>query len=454
MQEIRAEQVLTPEGWRENIRIVIDAEGRIESLRPDEGGDGHRVGALLPAVSNLHSHAFQRAMAGLTERRGPDPSDSFWTWRRLMYRFLDQIEPEDAEAIAALVQMEMLEAGYAASGEFHYLHHQVDGGSYDDPAEMSAAIIRAAHNSGIGLTLMPVLYQVGGCDNRPLGPGQRRFGNDPEAFLDLATRARSHLSVLPADSGFGVAPHSLRAVTVEGLKAAIDFAGDHPIHIHLAEQVAEVDEVLAARGARPVEWLLENAPVGPHWCLIHLTQMTSEETRAITKSGAVAGLCPITKSSLGDGIFNGTEFLSHGGRFGVGSDSDIQISLSEELRTLEYSQRLRDKGRAMLATESRSTGRVLFENAAHGGAQAIRRASGAVAPGMWADLIALDTDHLDLEGRRGDLLLDSWIFAGDDRMVKEVWSAGRLMVTEGRHIAREEIESRARATFRKLKDHL
>lgn len=453
MQEIWAEQALTPEGWRNDVAVVIDAEGRIESVTPDAPPAGRRVGALLPAPANVHSHAFQRAMAGLTERRGPDPSDSFWTWRRLMYRFLDQIDPDDAEAIAALVQVEMLESGYAACGEFHYLHHRVDGGRYDDPAEMSAAMVRAAEISGIGLTLMPVLYEVGGCDGRPLGPGQRRFGSTPESYADLAARAKAHMKPLPGDCGFGIAPHSLRAVTPAGLAAAVEMAGE-PIHIHLAEQVAEVEEVEAERGARPVEWLLANAPVGPRWCLIHLTQMRPEETRAVAAAGAVAGLCPITESSLGDGIFDGIGFLGAGGRFAIGSDSNIRIALSEEFRTLEYSQRLRDRGRAMLASEKSSTGRVLLEGAAHGGAQALRRAAGAVAPGLWADLLALDTRALDLEGKTGDLLLDAWIFAGDDRMVTDVWSAGRPMVTDGRHFARDEVEARARATLRRLKDRL
>ena len=231
-------------------------------------------------------------------------------------------------------------------------------------------------------------------------------------------------------------------------------AGEGPIHIHLAEQVAEVEEVLAARGARPVEWLLANHEVGPRWCLIHLTQMNEAETRAVAESHAVAGLCPITESSLGDGIFNGAEFLAAGGRFGIGSDSDIRISLAEELRTLEYSQRLRHRGRAMLAEEERSTGRALFEGAAHGGAQALRRASGSIAPAMWADLLALDMAHLDLEGREGDALLDTWIFAGDDRMVIDVWSAGRHLVTGGRHVARGEVEAKARAAFRRLRGAL
>ncbi|MEX2519823.1 MAG: formimidoylglutamate deiminase, partial [Paracoccaceae bacterium] len=245
MPEIWAEQALTAEGWRSDVRVVIDAEGRIESVTEGAQPGGHRVGALLPAPGNVHSHAFQRAMAGLTERRGPDPQDSFWTWRRLMYRFLDQLGPDDVEAITALAQIEMMEAGFAASGEFHYLHRRIDGGDYDDPAEMSAAVVRAASITGIGLTLLPVLYEVGGCDGRPLGPGQRRFGSTPDSFAALHERAGAHLRALPDDAALGLAPHSLRAVTREGLAAAVGLAGDGAVHIHVAEQVAEVEEVQA-----------------------------------------------------------------------------------------------------------------------------------------------------------------------------------------------------------------
>lgn len=461
MQTLWAAAALLPEGWAKDVRVEIGADGRIGRVTPDSpaasGPGATRAGILLPAPANVHSHAFQRAMAGLTERRGPDPKDTFWTWRRLMYRFLDRLTPDDVEAVAALAQMEMLEAGFAASGEFHYLHHRPDGGAYDDPAEMSVAILNAAETTGIGLCLLPVLYEAGGCDGRALGPGQRRFGCDPDRFSLIDSRALieigSRSGTMP-DLSSGIAPHSLRAVTETGLRFAVEKAGERPIHIHVAEQEAEVEEVLAFRGARPAEWLLANHEVGPRWCLIHLTQMTAAETSAVAASGAVAGLCPITEASLGDGIFNGVDFLAAGGRFGIGSDSDIRISLAEELRQLEYSQRLKHRGRAMLAEPSRSTGRVLLEGAAQGGAQALRRESGAIAPGLWADLAALDAGHLDLEGKEGDAILDAWIFAGDDRMVAEVWSAGRHVVTGGRHVARDAIEARARAVFRGLRDRV
>ncbi|MFC2968202.1 formimidoylglutamate deiminase [Acidimangrovimonas pyrenivorans] len=448
-----AEQALLPEGWAQGVRIEV-AQGRIASVTPGAAPEGERQAVLLPAPANLHSHAFQRAMAGMTERRGPDPRDTFWTWRQLMFRFLDQLTPEDVEAIAAFVQMEMLEAGYAAVAEFHYLHHRPGGLPYDDLAELSARIAAAAEATGIGLTLLPVLYQQGGCDGRALGPGQIRFGNDPERFARLHDGAGRALAGLPADATLGVAPHSLRAVSRDGLAAAVALAPEAPLHMHLAEQVAEVAEVQAAWGARPVAWLLANHAVDERWCLIHCTQMEEAETEGLAATGAVAGLCPITEANLGDGIFDGVRYLRAGGRFGVGSDSNIRIALAEELRGLEYSQRLRDRGRAVLATPERSSGRVLYEGAAQGGAQAAGRASGAIAEGMWADLLALDGGHTDLVGRQGDAVLDGWIFAGDDRMVTDVWAAGRHCVTDGRHPDHDAITARYRAAMAALGDRL
>ena len=448
-----AEQALLPGGWARGTCVGIGPDGRIETVetgRPVPEG-ARRLGCLLPAPTNLHSHAFQRAMAGLTEARGPQPGDSFWTWRRLMYRFLDRLTPEDVQAIAAFVQMEMLEAGFGASVEFHYLHHQPGGAPHDDLAEMSGRICAAAADSGIGLTLLPVLYEAGGCDGRPLGPGQVRFGNDPDRFARLVDAARAALAHLPADAVLGVAPHSLRAVSPAGLTAAVELDQGGPIHIHAAEQLAEVEEVLANLGARPVDWLLANADVGPGWCLIHCTRMEPAETLALAARGAVAGLCPITESSLGDGIFDGVRFMGAGGRIGIGSDSNIRISLAEELRTLEYSQRLRDGSRAALATADLSTGRRLWQAAAAGGAQAAGRDAGAIRPGALADLVALDMDHPDLEGRAGDIIPDTFAFAGDSAMVADVWSAGRHLVTGGRHRARAAIVAgyrRAQARLR------
>ena len=451
MPIVHASQALLPDGWTDDVAIHINDAGRITNVRREQTANSdQQVGVLLPAPVNAHSHAFQRAMAGLTERRGPNPNDTFWTWRQLMFRFLDRLTPDHIEAITAFVQMEMLEAGYATNVEFHYLHHQPGGMRYDNLAEMAESIVAAAATTGIGLTLLPVHYQYGGCDKRALGDGQIRFGNDPDRFAKLVEGARQALKSLPLDAGMGIAPHSLRAVGQDGLAAVVELAGDGLIHMHLAEQLAEVDEVAAAWGRRPVEWALENLPIDARWCMIHCTQMLPHETEGLARSGAVAGLCPITESSLGDGIFDGLRWLDHGGSIAIGSDSNIRISLSEELRTLDYSQRLRDHSRAALATSEKSTGRRLWDEICSGGAQAAGRASGAIAVGNWADLMALDVDHVDLEGKKGDVLLDSYIFAGDDRMVGEVWAAGRHQVRKGQHVHRTRIVDRYRKAMRAL----
>lgn len=449
MAVIWARTALLPDGWANDVRIET-ADGRIAAVRRDAPPDGIRVGALVPAPVNAHSHAFQRAMSGLTERRGPDPRDSFWTWRALMFRFLEQLDPERIEAIAAFVQMEMLEAGYACNVEFHYLHHAPDGTPYANLAETSARVAAAAAETGIGLTLLPVHYQFGGCDGRALGPGQVRFGNDLDQFVRLHEQAGAALRALPDDARLGVAPHSLRAVATQDLPRLRALAAGAPFHMHLAEQVAEVEEVEAALGARPVEWVLDHLGPGPDCTFIHCTQMTPQETDGLARTGAVAGLCPITESSLGDGIFDGARWLAADGRIAIGSDSNIRISLSEELRTLEYSQRLRDRARAVLAEPWRSTGRRLFEAVAQGGAQAAGRDCGTIEAGRVADLAALDLDHVDMSGRAGDTLLDTFVFAGDDRMVTDVWSAGRHVVKDGRHVRREAIEAAYRRATRAL----
>lgn len=454
MATVWAETALLPDGWKSDVRVEIDDRGMIGSVAAGTMPEGHRTAILLPAPTNVHSHAFQRAMAGLTERRGPDPRDTFWTWRQLMFRFLDRLTPDHVEAITAFVQMEMLEAGYGASVEFHYLHHQPGGVPHDDLAEMSARIAAASARSGIGLTLLPVHYRFGGCDRRELGAGQVRFGNDFDRFARLHEKAAAHLKGLPADARIGVAPHSLRAVQPEDVAAARTLAAGAPFHMHLAEQVAEVEEVREAWGRRPVEWVLDEMAPDPSCCFIHCTQMEPHETEGLARSGAVAGLCPITESSLGDGIFDGIRWFEAGGRIAVGSDSNIRISLSEELRTLDYSQRLRDRSRAALATPELSTGRRVFEAVNRGGAQAAGRAGGVIAAGKWADLLALDGGAVDLEGRKGDTILDCYIFAGDDRMVADVWSAGRHLVQDGRHVRREEITARYRTAMHELREAL
>lgn len=454
MTTLFAERALLADGWARDVRVALGPDGRIAAVEAGmeaAPGDERLAGRiLLPAPANLHSHAFQRAMAGMTEARGPGRKDSFWTWRTLMYRFLEALDPDDVEAIAALVQVEMAEAGYAAVGEFHYLHNRPGGGGYDNPAELAARIAAAAAQTGLGLTMLPVLYMQGGCDGRALAGGQLRFACGLDAFERILDGAVTAAAALPGDTRVGVAPHSLRAVPPEAVCEAARLRPGDPVHIHAAEQVAEVAEVEAAFGARPVALLLDRAGIDRRWCLIHTTHMQARETRGLARSGAVSGLCPVTESNLGDGIFDGTRFREAGGVFGIGSDSNVRISLSEELRTLEYSLRLGERARAVLAGPG-STGRVLFEGAAAGGARACGRDSGAIVAGRLADLMTLDGENLALAGLDGDMALDGWLFAGDDRAVRDVWSAGRRLVSEGRHFAREAVEARYRAVLARLR---
>ena len=450
---IFAERAFLPEGWAERVRIAV-ASGRITGVTPNSTPDpgDTRVSALLPALSNLHSHAFQRAMAGRTEHRSAG-RDSFWTWRDLLYRFLHHLTPDQMQAIAALVFMEMQEAGYAAVGEFHYLHHQPGGAAYEDVAEMSNRILAAASLTGIGLTLLPVLYTFGGAGEKPLTAGQLRFGNDVDGFSRLLEAARKNAKTLPDDTSVGIAPHSLRATNPADLFRALKLAAGGPIHIHIAEQPKEVLDISAWLGARPVEWLLANAPIGPDWCLVHAIHMTAAETEALAKTGAVAGLCPITEANLGDGPFNGPGWLAAGGSFGIGSDSNVRISLTEELRTLEYSQRQRDLSRNVLGGAG-SVGHALYTGAARGGAQALGRKSGQIAPGYLADLTAIDLTHPALCALRPDQILDGLAFAAPDAVVTDLWSAGRHRVRSGRHLAREQIVAAYAQAVRGLVDAL
>ncbi|MBA5777210.1 formimidoylglutamate deiminase [Stappia sp. F7233] len=455
---LHADHVLLPTGWARNMLVEIGADGRIASVSSvsekfDASGI-YKVGVLLPAPGNVHSHAFQRAMAGLAERRSRAARDSFWTWREVMYRFLDRLSPDQVQAIAAQVQVEMLEAGYAAVGEFHYLHNAPSGTPYGNPAELSLRIMAAAAETGIGLTHLPVLYTQGGVDGRPLAGGQKRFEMGLDDFDALLGLCREAIGGLPGDARLGAAPHSLRAVTRDELAAVCGLLPDGPVHIHAAEQVAEIEAVTTAYGLRPVEFLLANYPVDGRWCLIHATHMTEGETEGLARRKAVAGLCPITEGNLGDGIFNGRRFLQAGGSFAIGSDSNVLIALPEELRQLEYSQRLNERSRAVLASPGRSCGRTLYEGAAKGSAQALFRHAGEIAPGRLADLVALDGESLALDGLVGDALLDAFVFASPAHLVSDVWSAGRHMVRGGRHVKREAIEARYRKAVAELREAL
>lgn len=436
---IFARRALLADGWAQDVRITLQA-GRIATVTANAaaGAGDARVDVLLPALSNLHSHAFQRAMAGMTEVRAKG-RESFWTWRELMYRFLDRLTPGQMQAIAAQVYLEMQEAGYAAVGEFHYVHHQPGGAPYANLAELSVQIMAAADQTGIGLTHLPVLYTYGGAGKVPLAGGQLRFGNDVNRFAMLVEASRGAAKALPADCRVGIAPHSLRATCPDDLARALPLAAGGPIHIHVAEQPKEVADISAWLGARPVEWLMANAPVGEGWCPIHATHMTAEETEGLARSGAVAGLCPITEANLGDGPFNGPGWIAAGGAFGLGSDSNVRISLTEELRTLEYSQRLRDLERNVLVPVEGSVGAFLYQGAAAGGAQALGRDAGVIAQGRLADLVAVDGTHPALCALNEAQLLDGLCFAAPDGVVTDLWSAGRHQVKDGRHVARDRI---------------
>ena len=444
------ESALLPQGWRKAVSLRIEG-GLITEIRigasPGDADGRYAVG--VAGLSNLHSHAFQRAMAGLAETAGPGPDD-FWTWRNVMYRFLDRVDPDAFEAIAEFSYMEMLESGFTRVGEFHYLHRDGNGDAYQDPAELCGRAAAAAASSGIGLTLLPVLYAHANFGAAPPTPGQRRFVMDIEGFNRLLESARNHLRGLDG-AVLGVAPHSLRAVSAEQLKAAIALLPTGPIHIHAAEQMKEVEDCVSATGLRPVRWLVENCELDERWTIVHATHLDDGEIRELALSGAVAGLCPVTEANLGDGIFHTREYALHGGAYGIGTDSNIRIDAAEELRALEYAQRLRRRSRNVLAlSPGASTGRTIFEAAAAGGARSLRGSTGCLRKGAPADLVALDALHPALLGRKDDALLDSWIFAAGREAIVAAWRHGRKVVSHGRHVNRPSIEARYRSVMSKL----
>lgn len=449
-----AHRALLRDGWARNVRLEIEGGyiSQITTAAKPEAGD-ISVDTLLPALSNLHSHSFQRAMAGMTEFRAQG-RESFWTWRDLMYRFLDHLTPEEIGAIAAMAFMEMQRAGYAAVGEFHYLHHGPGGQTYDDLALLSGQIMQAAAETGIGLTHLPVLYSHGDVGQKPLAGGQLRFGNTLHGFIDLVERCKTIAQALPNDTVIGVAPHSLRATSPDDLEKVAEYCAKGPIHIHIAEQLREVEAVETVLGARPVAWLMDNAEVDHRWCLIHATHMTQTEILALAKSGAVAGLCPVTEANLGDGIFNGRDFLAAGGRFGVGTDSNVNISVSEELRLFEYGQRLIHRERNVMVAEAGSTGAALYAAALHGGAQALQRQSGTIAVGYLADLVAIDSTHPRLCALSDAQLLDGYLFAANDTVVTDLWSAGRHRVKGGHHVAEDSITGAYRKAMQALLERI
>jgi formimidoylglutamate deiminase len=443
-------EALLPQGWARDVRIVVE-HGRIASVeagvRGDEADERHAIG--VPGIPNLHSHAFQRGMAGLSETRGTR-ADNFWTWREVMYRFLGALEPDDVQAIAAQAYVEMLEEGFTRVGEFHYLHHDRNGLAYSNVAEIAERVVAAAETAGIGLTLLPVFYAHSDFGGRAPAEGQRRFICDLDGFARLMEASSRALSRVPGAS-LGLAPHSLRAVTPTELGAISRLAGDGPIHIHAAEQTKEVDDCVAWSGLRPVEWLLRHQKVDARWCLIHATHMTEAETQGLARRGAVAGLCPVTEANLGDGIFKLPVFVEAGGRYGLGTDSNIRIGLTDELRQLEYAQRLGTRSRNVASAVTRSsTGRVLLDSALAGGNQALGQASGGLAPGASADILTLHPDHPAIAAHRGDARLDGWIFAARHGIIDCVWCMGRKVVINGRHHERDAVAANFRRIMEKL----
>ena len=440
-----ARDALLPGGWARDVLLQWDEAGRLCAVAPGStlpAGVEQAAGPVLPGMPNLHSHAFQRAFGGLTEFRG-QPQDSFWTWRSLMYRFAAAITPQQLEAIATGLYVEMLEGGYTSVCEFHYVHHDADGRPYADDAELSRCILRAAARAGIGLTLLPVLYQAAGFGGTPPGKDQRRFIRSTDSMLRLLERLGPECGAQGAR--LGLAPHSLRAVPPDSLAQvlagldAIDPTA--PVHIHIAEQTAEVEACIAWSGQRPVEWLLDHAPVDERWCLVHATHMTPDECVRAARSGAVAGICPTTEANLGDGIFDASHWRAAGGRWGVGSDSHATVNAAEELLMLEYSQRLRDRQRNVLAGPGHSfVATAMTLEAVAGGAQASGRSVGGLAVGQQADLVVLDANHPLLQGLPSpDTMLSAHVFASHrNSAIAAVRVGGRLAVQDGRHPLRQE----------------
>lgn len=446
-------QALLPQGWARDVRIGV-AGGRIASVQAGaarQAGD-ERLAVAVPGLGNLHSHAFQRGMAGLTEARSLGASgasgDSFWSWRELMYRFLDRLDPDSFQAIAEQAYVEMLEAGFTRVGEFHYLHHAADGRPYADRAEMAARLAAAADTSGIGLSLLPVFYAHADFGGAAPNPSQRRLIHDLDGFAELLDASARALQPLD-DAVLGLAPHSLRAVTPQELAALLPLARG-PVHIHIAEQTREVEACLAWSGQRPLQWLYAHAPVDARWCLVHATHAEADELDAIVASGAVVGLCPITEANLGDGLFPMQAHARAGGRFGVGSDSNVLIDAAGELRLLEYGQRLALRGRNVLSADAAvSSGRYLFQSALDGAAQALGVEAG-LRVGAPADLVELDAAHPALASRQGDAWLDSWIFAARNGAIRSVWRRGSRQVSEGRHHRRDEVARRFQAALARV----
>lgn len=443
---------LLPEGWAENVSIRTNAEGVTVDVEKDSKASGSEqvLGFVLPGMPNLHSHGFQYLMAGLT---GPSTAanDHFWSWRKTMYRLAGLLGPEQYEDCLAWVYLNMLRAGYTGCAEFHYLHHAPDGRPYANRAEMSLRVLAAARRVGMPLTLLPVLYCRSGFTSPDCAPEQRRFCHDLDDYLALLEACQSGLSG-DNTQALGMAPHSLRAVPDHALKALFRSGlRPMPVHIHIAEQTGEVEQCVEHTGARPVEWLLEQMPVDASWCLVHATHLSNQERSRAVSTGATIGLCPSTEADLGDGMFAMEPWLAMGGRFGLGSDSNTRVSVAEEIRLLEYEARLVSRRRNVLAQGRCSSAETLYGRAASGGARALGQATGSIDPGRRADLVELDMAHPLLDGLNPEQVLDAWVFAGSDDMIRSVWVAARPVIQSGRHLDEAILERRFRAVVREVR---
>lgn len=453
------ENAYLPTGWEAAVRVTVTESGLVSEVETDASSKGATAfsGLTMPGFPNIHSHAFQRAMTGLSEVI-TSPKDTFWTWRKVMYQYALAITPKDQEAIAGQLYMEMLKAGYTSVAEFHYLHNAQDGSYFDNPTTMSDAIINAAEHTGIGLTHLPVLYMSSNFGNIPLKQEQSRFANSIDSYQRLLTTLSERIS--KSDSArLGIALHSLRAVPPEAITDTLTFLDQidntAPIHIHIAEQLLEVEECLRWSGKRPVEWLLDNHDLSHRWCLIHATHLNEDELAGIAKSGAIAGICPTTEANLGDGFFPMIPFLEQGGKFAIGSDSNTSISPIEELRWLEYGQRLLHQRRNIVAdTETPHTAQHLINQCLEGGASALGRKTGKISPGFYADFLVLDENTPNLYGKPKENRLDALVFSGNINLVRDVISSGKWVVKSYRHINENDITENYLSTIKRLQSKL
>lgn len=426
MKQLHLETAFLANGWANDVLLSIDDNGVITDITTDTPASvasaEHVSGIAIPGMVNVHSHAFQRAFAGLSEFRTGE-HDSFWTWRKLMYDFVEKLTPEQIYETAFGLYSELKQFGYTWVGEFHYVHNAPDGKPYDDRSCLADAVIRAAQDAGIGICLLPVLYQRGGFNDEPLAPAQKRFYLDDDSFLNLVSDLKTRYGEA-RNVEVGIAFHSVRAVSIDTIRRVTDawrtMKPNGVIHIHVAEQTKEIEDCVAATGRRSVEYLMSEVNVDEHWCLIHATHITTDEIRTIADRKAIVGICPTTEANLGDGIFPASEFLKSGGRFAIGSDSHVSVSPRSELRLLEYGQRLTARSRAILGTRTESVGTRLYTRSARAGAAAIGVSTGQIKIGHRADLVMLDRAHPVLDDCPDERVFDRLVFCDAGNPVREL----------------------------------